>query len=163
MKKLLMILCCVLFLTGCRSEVFETVDDPNDVLVIATPAQLLVELPEDAAAPVMNVAGGKLYFCDGFDVTVEVFTAGNLDETLQFLSGFGREELEILQTKRCGVDCFEGVWSAAGEAGDQVGRVLILDDGSFHYCVTVLAPAQNASESMDVWQQVLDSVKLAEG
>lgn len=163
MKKLLMILCCVLFLTGCRSEVFETVDDPNDVPVIATPAQLLVELPEDAAAPVMNVAGGKLYFCDGFDVTVEVLAAGNLDETLQFLTGFGREELEILQTKRCGVDCFEGVWSAAGEAGDQVGRFLILDDGSFHYCVTVLAPAENVSESMDVWQQVLDSVKLAEG
>jgi hypothetical protein len=69
----------------------------------------------------------------------------------------------MLQTKRCGADCYEGVWSAAGEAGDQVGRFLVLDDGSFHYCVTVLAPAQNAAQSMDAWNGLLDSVKLAEG
>lgn len=163
MKKWLLILCCALFLTGCNSEVFETVDDPNDIEVMATPAQLLLELPEDAAAPVMNAEGGKLYFCDGFDVTVDVLASGNLDGTLELLTGFHRDELEILKTKRCGVDCYEGVWSAAGEAGDLVGRVVILDDGSFHYCVTVLSPAQNVSESMAAWQEVLDSVKLTEG
>ena len=163
MKKWLLILCCALFLTGCHSEVFETVDDPNDIEAMATPAQLLLELPKEAAVPVMNAAGGKLYFCDGYDVTVDVLSAGNLDETFRFLTGFGREELELFQTKRCGVDCYEGVWSAAGEAGDQVGRVLVLDDGSFHYCVTVLAPAHNAAQSMDAWNELLDSVKLAEG
>jgi hypothetical protein len=163
MKKWLLILCCVLFLTGCHSEVFETVDDSNDIEAMANPAQLLLELPKEAAVPVMNAAGGKLYFCDGYDVTVEVLSAGNLDETLRFLTGFGREDLEMLQTKRCGADCYEGVWSAAGEAGDQVGRFLVLDDGSFHYCVTVLAPAQNAAQSMDAWNGLLDSVKLAEG
>lgn len=163
MKKWLLILCCALLFTGCNSEVFETVDDPNDMEVMAKPAQLLLELPEDAAVPVMNTAGGKLYFCDGFDVTVEVLSSGDLDETLRFLTGFGREELEMVQTNRCGTDCFEGVWSAAGEAGDQVGRFLVLDDGSFHYCVTVFAPAQNAMESMESWYEVLDSVKLAEG
>lgn len=163
MKKWLLILCCVFFLAGCNSEVFETVNDPNDVEAMATPAQLLLELPEDAAVPVMNTSGGKLYFCDGYDVTVEVLSSGDLDETLRFLTGFGRSELEMLQTKRCGVDCFEGVWSAAGEAGDQVGRFVVLDDGSFHYCVTVFAPAHNAMESMESWYEVLDSVKLAEG
>lgn len=163
MKKWLLILLCALFLTGCHAEVFETVDDPDDVQVMATPAQLLLELPEDAAAPVMNTSGGKLYFCDGFDVTVEVLSSGNMDATLQVLTGFGREELDVIQTKRCGVDCYEGVWSAAGEAGDQVGRFLVLDDGSFHYCVTVLAPADNAAESMAEWYDIMDSVKLAEG
>ena len=163
MKKWLLILFCAFLFAGCSSEVFETVDDPNDIPAMATPAQLLLELPEDAATPVMNASGGKLYFCDGFDVTVEVLSSGDLDETLRFLTGFGREELEMLQTKRCGVDCFEGVWSAAGEAGDQVGRFLVLDDGSFHYCVTVFAPAQNAAQSITDWYEVLDSVTLAEG
>ena len=162
MKKWLLILCCAFLFTGCNSEVFETVDDPNDVAVMATPAQLLLELPEDAAVPVMNTAGGKLYFCDGFDVTVEVLSSGDLNGTLRYLTGFGMEELELLRTKRCGMDCVEGAWSAAGETGNQVGRVLVLDDGSFHYCVTILAPAENAADTMAQWSAVLESVKLTE-
>ncbi|MBE6947106.1 MAG: hypothetical protein E7454_02485 [Ruminococcaceae bacterium] len=163
MKKLLIILCAMLMLAGCSTTTFESIDDNQDVPVMGKPATLLIDLPEDAAVPAMEGTFGKLYFCDDYDVTVEVLPAGNLDETIQVLTGFGRNELKIIETKRCGVSCYESAWSAAGEAGDQVGRVLILDDSCYHYCVTVQAPAEEASQCLAQWAELLDSVALAEG
>ncbi len=163
MKKLLLILCAMLFLTGCAAQTFETVDDLNDVQAMANPATLLLDLPEEAAAPAMQGSSGTLYFCGDYDIMVEVMPSGNLSSTLQILTGFEREELNLMQTVRCGVDCYEGVWSAAGEAGDHVGRVLVLDDGSYHYCVSVMAMAEDAGQCADDWNQLLESVALAEG
>ena len=163
MKKMLVILIVMVILTGCAAQTFEKIEDLNDVQTMAQPATLLVDLPEEAAAPAMQGSSGTLYFCGDYDIMVEVMPSGNLDNTLQTLTGFGRNELELVQTIRCGVDCYEGVWSAAGEAGDHVGRLLILDDGSFHYCVSVMAMAEDISNCADDWNSILTSVALAEG
>ena len=162
MKKMLVIFLGMLLLSGCAVQTFETVDDQNDVQAMATPATLLLDLPEEAAAPAMQGSSGTLYFCGDYDIMVEVMPSGNLSSTLQTLTGFQREELELMQTNRCGVDCYEGVWSAAGEAGDHVGRVLVLDDGSFHYCVSIMAMAQDAGDCTEDWNAILESVALAE-
>lgn len=162
MKKLLLMLCAILLLTGCTAQTFETVDDLNDVQAMANPATLLLDLPEEAAAPAMQGSSGTLYFCGDYDIMVEIVPSGNLSNTLQTLTGFEREELKLIQTIRCGVDCYEGVWSAAGEAGDHIGRVLVLDDGSFHYCVSVMAMAEDAGHCAEQWNEILESVALAE-
>lgn len=163
MKITALILCLLVLLTGCTQEVFETVGDPNDVQVMAVPATLLIDLPESAATPVMEGVSGKLYFCDDYEIMVETLNSGNLDATLQTLTGFSREEMRLLETKRCGVSCYEGAWSAAGEAGDQIGRVMVLDDGVYHYCVSLMTDAKDAAQCQSQWQGILDSVALAEG
>lgn len=163
MKIIVVILILGMLLGGCAVPTFETLDD---VLVNpdpAVPAVVLLELPEDAAVPVMEGETGKLYFCDGYEILVETFSSGNLSSTLRTLTGFSQEEINPIKTTRCGVACYEGAWSAAGEAGDQVGRVLVLDDGDYHYCITILSAAENGAESMAAWQEILDSVALAEG
>ena len=162
MKKLLVILIAMVLLPGCAAQTFEKVEDLNAVQAVATPASLLLDLRVEAAAPAMQGASGTLYFCGDYDIMVEVMPSGNLSNTLQTLTGFDREELELMQTDRCGVDCYEGVWSAAGEAGDHVGRVLILDDGSFHYCVSIMAMAEDAGDCLADWNEILESVALAE-
>ena len=163
MRKIWVLLITMVLFSGCSMQTFETVDDLNDVQAIAQPATLLVDLPEEAAAPAMQGSSGTLYFCGAYDIMVEVMPSGNLSNTLQTLTGFSREELELLQTDRCGVDCYECAWSAAGEAGDHVGRVLVLDDGSFHYCVSVMAMAEDAGDCAADWKEILESVALAEG
>ncbi len=162
MKKVLIFLLVSLVLGGCTAPTFETVDDLNDVQAMGKPATLLLDLPEEAAAPAMEGAFGKLYFCGDYDIAVEVMPSGNLDATLQTLTGFSKEELDLVQTLRCGADCYESAWSAAGEAGDHVGRVLILDDGSYHYCVSIMAAAEDAGDCIGDWNKVLESVALAE-
>lgn len=163
MRIFAVILCFAVLLSGCAEDVFETLGDPNDVEVLAVPAVLLVNLPESAALSVMEGASGKLYFCEGYEIMIETLTSGNLDATLRTLTGFSKEDMQIVETKRCGVSCYEAVWSAAGEAGDQVGRVMVLDDGCYHYCVSFLTSAEDAASCAAQWQSVLDSVALAEG
>ena len=153
MRIVTVILCFAFLLTGCATDVFETVGDSVDVEVMAEPATLLMELPHSAASPVMEGASGTLYFCDGYEIMVE---------TIQTLTGFSREDVQLVETKRSGVACYEAVWSAAGEAGDQVGRVMVLDDGMYHYCISFLTAADDAADCAAEWQSVLDSVGLAE-
>ncbi|MBE6933713.1 MAG: hypothetical protein E7462_01485 [Ruminococcaceae bacterium] len=163
MKKIFLIIVCVLFLCGCAAPTFETVEDANDVPAMAKPATFLIDLPQEAAAPAMEGSSGKLYFCKDYDLAVEVLPSGNLDATMQVLTGFGRKDLDFIQTKRCGVDCYEGAWSSAGETGDQIGRFLILDDRSYHYCVSIMAASEDAGACMPEWNEILESVALAEG
>ena len=163
MRKILVMLIVVLMLAGCSAQTFEKVEDTNDVQAMVQPATLLMDLPEEAAAPTMQGSSGTLYFCGDYDIMVEVMPSGNLNNTLQSLTGFERDELELVQTMRCGVDCYGLVWTAAGEAGDHVGRALILDDGNFHYCVSVMAMAEDISACADDWNSLLKSVALAEG
>ena len=40
----------------------------------------------------------------------------------------------------------------------QVGNAVILDDGNFHYAVSVMADADQAAKLEDTWQHILDSV-----
>ena len=57
---------------------------------------------------------------------------------------------------------YDCVWTAAGEGEDQVGRACILDDGSFHYVVSVMAGQSRSGELQPVWQDIFDSFRLAD-
>ena len=161
MKRISFVALVLLLLTGCSMQTFETVDDLQDVQAVAQPATLLLDLPEDATT--MHNGSSALYFCGDYDIMVEVLPSGNLSSTLQTLTGFEREDLNLLETVRCGVTCYEGAWSAAGEAGDHVGRVMVLDDGNYHYCISVMAMAENAGECTPEWNLLMESAALAEG
>ena len=161
MKKLLALVVMMIFLSGCSLQTFETVDDPNDVSAMATPADIILDLPKSAAVSAMQGTTGKIYFCGDYDLYVEILPSGNLDATLKTLTGYETKDIELLQTQRNGTACYEGAWSAVGEAGDHIGRVLILDDGSFHYCVSVMAMADSAGNSTEEWNAVLASVTLS--
>ena len=56
---------------------------------------------------------------------------------------------------------YECVWSAAAEEGEQVARSVILDDGYYHYAVTVMADFASAGELAQTWQELLGSVSLS--
>ena len=163
MKKYLIgLLLLVVLLAGCdSSDVFEKMMDDCDLPVMAQMQQVQVSLPQEAAAPSMeNAAGGKIYLCNGYTVTVQTMNAGDLDGTLRQITGFGRDQLTVMQTTNNGIDRYQCVWSAAGEGGDHVGRGVILDDGSYHYAVTVMADFLSAGELAAQWQGILDSVRL---
>lgn len=153
---------CMLLLCGCTADVFETIGDGNIVQVAAVAGTLSLALPADAAVQTMEGTSGKIYFCDGYEITIETFSAGDLERTVKLLTGFEKEDLALIETRRGNTACIEGVWSAAGETGDQVGRMLILDDGAYHYCVCTMAPAESAAKYTDHWKSLMDSVTLTD-
>ncbi len=163
MKKVLFVLCFMLMLTGCNArETFETVDDIPLQPVVAQMQKLELTLPEEAAVTTMeNGEAGKIYLCDGYTLTVQTLDAGDVDRTLRQLTGFSKEKLMVMQTQTDDLKKLECVWTAAGEGGDQVGRALVLDDGNFHYAVTVMADAAMAGSLQTQWDAILDSAGLS--
>ena len=161
-KKLAIMAFLCLLLTGCGAqETFETVDDLY-VQPAAQPKFLHLDMPEEAAVPTLEREDtGSIYLCDGYTMTVQVLPGGSLDSTLSQLTGFTSDRLTMMHTKQAEADRYECVWTAAGEGEDHVGRLVILDDGNYHYAVTVMAPAETAGELTQTWQKLLNSAVIS--
>ena len=161
MKKICVILAVILLLSGCAAkETFETVGDENIQQVAGAAQQIQVVLPQEAAAQTVQNEYGQLYFCDGYEITLQTMEAGDLDRTLRQLTGFGADSLTVIETGLTAAARYDCVWTAAGEGGDMVGRAAILDDGSYHYCMTVMAAEEDAGALRDTWKDLFDSFTL---
>ena len=159
MKKLIGLLLVMGLLTGCNSQVLETLSDAYAQPQIQPLRTLEVSLPEEAAVMTMTAdAYDTIYLCDGYIVTTYIEPGGSLDRTLKTVTGYDSSRLTILETTRDGLACYQCAWSAAGEEDMQVGNGVILDDGTFHYAVSVMADASQAARLDATWQHILDSV-----
>ena len=161
MKKLL-ILMVMLLLSGCGAEeTFETVADEVALQVLAQPREILMTLPEETLLPAMESDGRTIYLCNGYDVAVQTLSSGDLNATIRQLSGFDREELTVMETDSGAYRCYEFVWTAATDLGEQVGRAMILDDGTYHYTLTAMAPAEKALNYQEIWNGLFESFGIA--
>ena len=162
MKKWLVFILVAWMLCGCGAQqVFETVDDEAVRNVSAMEQTVHFPLPPEAAAPVAQSAqGGTLYLCNGYMLTVQTLSGGDLDRTLRQVTGFSASQLQPVKTKIGNVTRYYAAWTAAGEPEEQVARSVILDDGQIHYAVTVMADASRAGQLHDTWSELLNSVRL---
>lgn len=159
MKIMCWILALVLVLSGCSAaETFETVGDVDMTPVAAESRQLGLTVPEQAVA--LQGDSGTLYLCDGYTLTAQVLASGDLSGTVQTLTGFGSESLTVIETAVGDMRRYECVWTGAGEGGDTVGRVLVLDDGRYHYCVTMEYAASDAAAMQTTWTEIAQSVRI---
>ena len=163
MKKVFVMLLLPVLLLGCAAEpVFEAVEDVYAKGEMQ-PGTLEVMIPEKAA--VLTAAADsseQLYFCDGYTMTVHTLEGGDLDSSFRTLTGYGMDALTVLETLRGEVSCYSCAWVSAGESGDQVGRLVLLDDGVYHYAVTVMAAADRAGDLAEAWDQILSRVSLSD-
>lgn len=158
LKKLVGFLLLAALLTGCApEETLETVNDEWVVPVMAQPREISVRLPEDALAPVLEQDGRQLYMGQDYEIMLETLDAGDLEATICSLSGYEKDQLTVLATRQGDADRYEFVWTTAGEKGDRLGRAVILDDGNYHYCMSVL---RDAGETQIVWRDVFSSFAL---
>ena len=161
MKKWYVLILTVVFLNGCGAQpTFETIDDDQSLLVSATIRQISLALPKEAAKPTMESSGGSLYICNGYTLAIETFSGGNLNRTVQQITGYTLDRVQYMKTGTADIARYDLVWTTAGEGGDQVARAVILDDGFNHYVVSVMAEAAIAGDLQDTWQTLLSSVTL---
>lgn len=161
MRRIWMAAALALLLSGCGAkETLETVSDTIIEPVPAAPAQISVRLPDNAVVPVLESESEQVYLCEDYEIVVETHASGDLDATIAAISGYDREQLTVMQTQQDGAARYDFVWVSAGETGDRLGRAVILDDGSYHYCMSVLRDAENQEKSQVVWSDVFASFSL---
>lgn len=158
MKKWWILVLAAVLLTGCGSrETLETVADELAVPVMAQPKQIQAKLPGEAAMPTVESDSGRLYLCQDYEIMLQTLAGGDLDATLRSVTGYGREDLTILETLRSDMPCYEFTWSCAGESGDRVGQGILLDDGTYHYCMTALWDAEKSKDLQIIWSEIFSS------
>lgn len=164
MRKWWVLLPLVLVVSGCAaSETFETVDDEILQPVANAQREITLTVPQSASAEVMESEdGGKLYFCDGYTMAVQTLAGGDLNRTVKALCGYGPQELTLMQIRDGTWSRQEWIWVSAGEGGEQLGRGAILDDGSYHYCLTVMADASEAAALEAEWAGVFESFDIVQ-
>ena len=163
MKKIIVMLMLSLLLSGCGAkETLETIADDIPLQpVLAEPAEISVRLPDNAVSPVLESDSEQVYLCEDYEIAIETRSSGDIGGTITALTGFEPEQLTIMHTKQVDADRYEFVGVSAGEKGDRLGRAVVLDDGSYHYCMTVLRDAENQKKSQVVWSDVFTFLSLA--
>ena len=162
MKKMFVILLSMLCLTGCNaSETMETISDDLAISAGAVAADITLVLDDEEAAMFCGADGSKLYVCDEYSVMVQTSAGGDIAGSIQAATGFSKDKLTVMQTRKHDVTSYEYAWSTTGEAEDQICRGVLLDDGAYHYAVTIMADYTQASSLQDTWQSILDSVMLS--
>jgi len=161
LKKGWIVLTMVLLLSGCGAEeTFETVSDVQALPVMAQPKQISVRLPDNGIVPVLEMDDRQVYLSEEYEIVMETVSSGDLEATVRNLSGYEKDQLTILQTQKEDIDRYEFVWVSTGEVGDRLGRAVILDDGNYHYCMSVLRDAASVETSQIVWSEVFQSFAL---
>lgn len=161
MKKCVFLLICCLLLTACASEeTFETISDEFVLDAVSPVREVVLTLPEEAVVPVSQTDTGALYHCDGYELMLQTLPGGDLDATVRDLTGFSREDTALVQTAPGDYKRYDLVWTSMGEDGEQVGRAAILDDGNYHYVLTVLADADSAGQCGGAWEDLFSSFAL---
>lgn len=162
MRKCMLLLLMCLVLPGCAArETFETVADDIVQPVAAEPREVMLTLPPEAVVPASQTENGEIYLCDGFEITLQTLSAGDLNETVRSISGFAREDLTIIESGAGDYTRYDLVWSCAGENSHRLGKAAILDDGNYHYVLSILADESRVEEYQGTWQEMLDSYALS--
>lgn len=160
LKKVLLVLMVLFLLTACSEPVYETLG--NVVHVGGNPAQprqVLLSFPEDASLLTMS-GEERLYLCDGYTMTLQNCDAGDLGATVLWLTGKKLTDITMLETVCGDHKRKDFVWITNTEEGQQVCRGAILDDGVFHYCLTVMAPGEDAVDLRQTWNALFSSFCL---
>lgn len=162
MKRICWLLLAAILLCGCSAEqAAETVYDELLVDTMAPQKELSLKLPAQAAKSALAAEdGAQLYFCGEYLLTTQTCMAGDLDRTVRDLCGYGAEQLTVMETKLGGVKRYDWTWTSAGESGVQVGRAAVLDDGDYHYCVTVMADEEAGGSLDPQWDVLFASLGL---
>ena len=161
MKRWWIIALLCLMLTGCDETVYETMSDLYEQPEQMHPAQVLLILPQDAA--LMTAQGDTdnlYYFCEDHTISIQTLMGGDLDKTLKAVSGYSRDKISLVGLSQEELDRYEFVWVVAGEQGDEICRGVILDDGYYHYVLTLQASAEVVAELQQPWNQVASTFSL---
>lgn len=164
MKKCVLLLALLSLLTGCAApDTYETVSDSLETVPAAQMRQAILDMPQEAASPTLqSESGGELYHCDGYSLSIQTFQSGDLEKTLKSITGQTSETLSPIKTAMEFGSRYDCVWTVAGEEGLQLCRACILDDGNYHYVLSVMAPESETGRLQPVWQNLFDTFRLTD-
>lgn len=165
MKLAVVLMVLMLLLPGCLTKPdYETMSDSYIRPAEPAAGEVSLLLPVDAeVVEAEHERNGKLWICEDYWVCLQTMDAGDMESTLRELTGYGSEQLSIFCVDTGEQKRYECVWLSAGETGDQINRAVILDDGSYHYALTLHTAAEDAGALAGQWQNIITTFAVNTG
>ena len=161
MKKLCVWILAAVLLAGCSSQSYETRAAPCAAEPVATAGTICIRLPDGVSVPTLSTqTGDRIYIADDYEVCLQTMEGGDISTTLKSCTGYDRSNLTVLETEKDGMKRYDCAWTAAGEGTQTVGRMTVLDDGNFHYVLSVTAPADSAQSMLSAWTELSESFQI---
>ena len=163
MKKGIVWIMLMLLLTGCSSETtYETIGNVwEESEPTAVQGTMDFALPEGARMEVLEENGSKYYSVGNWEIWTQVYPSGNIRSTIELVTGLEPDMPTVVRQQVEDMTCHETAWSTTGEDGMKAARTAVLDDGNYHYCISVMVPESDAEEVGDFFTQILDSVSIS--
>ena len=161
LKKCWLTVFLCLLLAGCAQQAYETMSDHYELPEDLAARQVSLLLPQEASLlSEKDSSTEQCYLCKDFMVSVQTFAGGDLSRTLRLVSGYERDQIAVLELREEDWKRYECVWASVGESGDQLCRAVILDDGDFHYVLTLETLAEHSAQLREAWQEIVRSFSL---
>ncbi len=144
MKRAVVFLALAVILAGCTpgddQPVLETVGDAQALAAEKPVAgEICLMLPQEAVAQTMAQEGIQSYQWEGYELRLETLDSGDIHGTLEQITGMDYDALTVMARSRSGMQVYETVYTSTAEDGLLSGRVMVADDGNYHYCVSLLS------------------------
>lgn len=148
MNRCLIILVCLLvLLSGCSgADTLEVMYDSYESALVAAPAMVHLDFSEDHTFTVTQGEGWYTYTGENYEIIMQTCMSGDLNQTFQQITGYAMERLTVMEIPSTDADRYVCAWSTVSEEGELVGRCTVIDDGVYHYCLSVLVDAKTAGE-----------------
>jgi len=161
MKKFCLMFALTMLLCGCGKQDYEVRAAPCGAEETAAPGVISIYMSDELSAPVMSTPeGDRLYIADHYEVMLQTLAGGDIDATLQSCTGFDSRKLTVIETAEDGLKRYDCAFTSLGEGTQTVGRLTVLDDGNYHYVLTVTADRAYGAEMTAAWQQLSDSFQI---
>lgn len=164
MKKVLLFVMVAVFLGGCAAEpVYETIGNAmEDTLPVGAPGTIELTLPEDAEMQVIDgESGSKSYRIGDMELWTQVCEGGDISDTLEQVTGIRSDALTVMEYQLDEMSCNEIAWITNTDEGSLVCRTAVLDDGNYHYCISLMMPEENAQELSTSFSEIMDGVSIS--
>ena len=144
---IMMVCLLTVLLCGCSStDSLEMINDHFETVPVAAPAMIHLDFPEEDNVTVAQGDGWCTYTADAYEIVVQTCASGDLNRTLQQITGYNKERLTVMEIPATNTNKYVCAWSTVSEEGEMVGRCTIIDDGVYHYCLSVLIDADVAGD-----------------
>lgn len=165
MKIWTILLAAVLLFSGCMAQRdYETMTDQFVEPVKSAAGEVSLLLPVGAEVVVAeHEQNGSLWLCEEYWICLKTLDSGDLEATLREITGYDPEMLSVISLESGDQKRYECVWTSLGESGDQMNRAVILDDGSYHYALTLHSSAQAAGSLAEQWRNITTTFAVNTG
>lgn len=161
MRKIGLLMVVIVLLSGCGVKNYEIRNATCDAEYPPVAGIISINATDDMIAPVISTQEGDMfYMADGYEVTLQTLQGGDVNATFRSCTGFDSSRLTVVETQQDGLKRYDCAWSSTGEGIQTVSRMTILDDGSYHYVLTVMAQGDWDEEVSAAWQQLSDSFRV---